>query len=441
MRETIIQFGEGVFLRGFFNDFLNTLNQSGLYDGKAVVIQPRAGGKVAKLNEQNCRYHLFLRGIENGEPMAEHREIRSISRGIDPYKDFAAYMTLADSADIRFVVSNTTEAGIAFDDSCKLTDTPCLSFPGKLTQLLYRRYQNGLKGLIFLPCELIDNNADALKSCILRYAKLWDLEQGFTEWIETENTFANTLVDRIVTGYPEAEKETMLAEIGCEDLYLNTAERFGLWVIEGNFEEELPLQKAGIPVIWTNDASPYKKRKVRVLNGAHTSTVFPALLGGVETVGEAMAHPAVRALLEKNLYAHILPMLGETQENLAFTAAVLDRFSNPYIRHKWQAISLNSISKFTVRVLPTMLDCKAARGDYPKSLVFSLACLIRYYKENDVSDDPTLTAKIKTGDIKEILADTALWGCDLSDACDAVHEALAVMKEKPMEEAIAWAIS
>lgn len=424
MKESIIQFGEGVFLRGFVDPFVDAMNKQGLYDGKAVVIQPRPGGKVKPLQEQNCRYNLFLRGIRGGEVVSEHSLIESISRCIDPYLAYEEFIALAENPDFRFVVSNTTEAGIAFDPDCCADDKPCLSFPGKVTQLLFRRYQLGLKGFIFLPCELIDNNGGALKECVLRYARHWNLEPEFSVWVENENIFANTLVDRIVTGYPENEKDILLPIAGFDDRCMDTAELFGLWVIEGNFEKELPLAAAGLPVIWTDDVSPYKKRKVRVLNGAHTSTVFPALLCGIETVGDAMNDPLIRTFLEKNLYSHILPMLGETVENLAFAGDVLERFSNPYIRHLWKSISLNSVSKFSVRVLPTMLDCRRERGEWPKSLVFSLACLIKYYRENEVSDSPDAAAFLREHDISDILANTGLWGEDLSECAPLITESL-----------------
>ena len=252
MKETVIQFGEGNFLRGFFDYFLHKMNEKGLYDGKAVVIQPRAGGKCSLLNEQNCKYNLYLRGIKDGEIVKEHTFVESISRCVDPYKDFEDYIYLADNPDFRFIVSNTTEAGIEFVDTCKFDDKPALSLPGKLTQLLYRRYKNGLNGFIILPCELIDNNGAELKKCVLKYAELWNLEAEFVNWLENENHFMNTLVDRIVTGYPNDETK----EMHPDDKFLDTAEIFHLWVIEGDFEDEFPLKKAGFNVVWTDNAKP-----------------------------------------------------------------------------------------------------------------------------------------------------------------------------------------
>lgn len=437
MKETIIQFGEGNFLRGFFDCFLDVMNKNGSYDGKAVVIQPREGGRTAGLAEQGCRYNLYLRGIENGETKQEHHYIESISRCIDPYKDFEGYMALADNPDFRFVVSNTTEAGIAFDDTCKFEDKPCKGFPAKLTQLLFRRYKNGLNGLVFLPCELIDGNGDELKKCVLRYAGFWGLESGFAEWINAENVFANTLVDRIVTGYPTdgtAGKHP-------DDKYLDTAEIFHLWVIEGDFENELPLRKSGFNVIWTDDAKPYKKIKVRILNGAHTSLVAGAILSGIETVGEAMVHETARAFLNRSVYEEILPTIGNTQESRAFAESVFDRFANPFISHKWRSIALNSVSKFSVRVLPTILEYREKNGAYPKCLTMSLAYLIYFYKNDIPEDSASATEKMKNGSIAEILSDSTLWQTDLSDMLGIVTECYAAIEKLGAKDAMKWILS
>lgn len=441
MKETIIQFGSGNFLRGFADYFVHILNEKGLYDGKIVIVQPTKNGKTKIINEQKGKYNLFLRGIVNDKEICDHIEINSVSRGIDPYADYEEYLKLAENPEMRFIISNTTEAGIEFDDNCSFTDKPALSFPGKLTQLLYHRFEMGLDGFVFLPCELIDNNGDELKKCVLQYAQLWNLGEKFKKWIENDNTFCNTLVDRIVTGYPKDEAEELGNIIGYDDKLLNTAEPFHLWVIEGNFENELPLKKAGINVIWTNDVSPYKKMKVRILNGAHTSLVFPSLLCGIETVKESLDDEILKGYLKSCLFGHILPILNKTDETVDFANSVIERFSNPYIKHLWKSISLNSVSKFSVRVLPTILNYINAKKEMPKPLVFSLACLIVYYKTNEPQDNEKVINYIKENSISNILSNTELWGMDLSQLTELITESIDKIHACGIKEALKWAMS
>lgn len=437
MKETVIQFGEGNFLRGFFDYFLDVMNKQGIYDGKAVVIQPRAGGKCALLNEQKGKYNLYLRGIEDGEVKREHHFIESISRCVDPYKAFEDYISLADNPAFRFIVSNTTEAGIEFDDTCSFDDKPCKSFPGKLTQLLYRRYKNGLDGFIILPCELIDNNGAELKKCVFEYADFWKLEEDFVSWLENENQFVNTLVDRIVTGYPDDETKAFHPD----DKFLDTAEIFHLWVIEGDFEDELPLKKAGFNVIWTDDVKPYKKIKIRILNGAHTSLVAGALLSGIETVGEAMKDETTSVFLNKCMKEEILPTIGENEESLEFANSVFDRFRNPFIQHKWRSIALNSVSKFSVRVLPTLLEYKKQNTVYPKGLTFALANLIYFYKNDNPDDAEDVLKIMKKDSIADILKNTSLWQNDLSDMTEIVSQYYEKLDKLGAKEAMKWIIS
>lgn len=392
------------------------------------------------MNEQNCKYNLYLRGIENGKEICERTEINAVSRAINPYKDFGVYLELAQNPDFRFIITNTTEAGIAFSVDDKFEDRPAKSFPAKLTQLLYARYKAGFKGFVILSCELIDNNGKELEKCVLDYAKLWSLDEDFCKWIVNENDFCNTLVDRIVTGYPKDEAEQLCTEIGYNDKLLNTAEPYHLWVIEGNYEKELPLQKAGLNVVWTDDVKAYKKMKVRILNGSHTSLVFPSMLCGVETVRESLEDKDLNAFLNTCLFEYILPALGETKENRQFANAVLERFANPYIKHMWKSISLNSVSKFTARVLPTINDYVKNHNALPKPLVFSLACLIEYYKTNDVQDDKTAVEYIKNHSIKDILSNTEFWDCDLSDMLDLVEESIDKIHSDTMRKAIKWAL-
>ena len=437
MKETVIQFGEGNFLRGFFDYFLHKMNEKGLYDGKAVVVQPIPMGRVAELNQQDCKYNLYLRGIKNGGIVKEHTFVESISRCVDPYKDFDEYMALADNPDFRFIVSNTTEAGIEFVDTCKFQDTPAVSFPAKLTQLLYRRYKNGLNGFIIFACELIDNNGAELKKCVLKYAELWGLGEDFVAWLENGNHFVNTLVDRIVTGYPNDETK----EMHPDDKFLDTAEIFHLWVIEGDFEDEFPLKKSGFNVVWTDDAKPYKKIKVRILNGAHTSLVAGALLSGIETVGEAMNDDVTYTFLNKCMKEEILPTIGENDDSIAFANAVFDRFKNPFIAHKWRSIALNSVSKFAVRDLPTLLEYKEKNGKAPKCLTLALANLIYFYKNDTPDDAENVVATMKNDSIKDILANTSLWASDLSDLEEIVTEYYNKIDALGAKETMKWIVS
>ncbi len=441
MKETVIQFGTGNFLRGFADYFIHKMNEKSLYNGKIVVVQPTKGGKSHLINEQKGVYNLYLRGIENGKEVCERTEIRSISRAVDPYINYKEYLKLAHNPDMRFIISNTTESGIEFNSACSFEDKPALSFPGKLTQLLFERFKANLPGFIILPCELIDNNGTELKKCVLQYAEHWSLGDEFINWINSENTFSNTLVDRIVTGYPKDEAEALLKEIGYDDKLLDTAEIFHLWVIEGDFENELPLKKAGFNVIWTEDVTPYKKMKVRILNGAHTSMVFPALLSGIETVGDCLNDELISNFLNTNLNKYILPVLGSTNEIEAFADAVMERFSNPYIHHLLKSIALNSVSKFSVRVLPTIIDYKNMFGEYPKTFALSLEALIIYYKNNDISDNESAVEFIRYNTLEDILKNESLWGTDLSDMLHIVNEAGARIEKQGLREAIKWAIN
>lgn len=438
MKETIIQFGEGNFLRGFVDYFIHMLNEKNLYDGKAVIVQPIENGLADVVNEQNGIYNLFLRGIENGEEKTEHTKITSVSRAINPYKDFDSFIKLAYNPEIRFVISNTTEAGIAYDESCTLFDKPPSSFPAKVTVLLYERFKAKLPGFVFFCCELIDCNAYFLKKYVLQYAKEWQLSEEFICYIETQNTFCNTLVDRIVTGYPKDEAEKLCEKIGYNDKLLDTAEIFHLWVIEGDYESELPLQKAGYNVVWTKDVAPYKKRKVRILNGAHTSMVPCAVLMGLETVGECMNNETVSTFLKGCLFEEIVPTLGSTEADISFANAVLDRFANPYIKHQLRSIALNSVSKYSVRVLPTVLEYKKQKGTYPKRLVFALAAWILFYQTDKPEDSPECVKGMKRKNIADILKDGSLWGQDISELYSLVTEIIEYIKKYGIKKAIEW---
>ena len=413
-KETVIQFGEGGFLRGFADYFFQKLQDKGLFDGSVVIVQPIEKGMCSVLEQQGCEYNLFLRGIDNGQVVDEHIHIDIISRCVNPYENFESYMKLAENPDFRFIVSNTTEAGIEYVDSNQFTDAPARSFPGKLTQLLYKRFRLGLKGFIILSCELIDHNGEELEKCCLRYADLWGLGEEFKTWLVQENDFCSTLVDRIVTGFPRDEHEELCRRIGEQDNMMDTAEIFHLWVIQGSHEDELPLQKAGFHVVWTDNVDPYKKRKVRILNGAHTSMVLGAHLYGLKTVGECLKDEKVSALLRKCIFGEIIPAIGDTEDNRKFGEAVLERFSNPFIKHMLLSIALNSVSKFRARVLPTILEYRDMFGSCPQGLTFSLAALIAFYRTDDANDSQEIMDFMKTAPVEDILKREDYWGQDLS---------------------------
>ena len=441
MRERIIQFGSGNFLRAFADAFVDTLNKKGLFDGSVVIVQSTSSKTGDTINTQNGKYHLLIRGVENGENIDSVREIDCISRCVNANADFDGFLSLAHNPDMIFIVSNTTEAGIVYDSSCEFSDKPQSSFPGKLTRLLFERFKSGLGGFIILACELIDNNADELKACVLKYAEQWALGEDFTRWVVGENSFCNTLVDRIVSGFPKSESEKLFERIGESDMLLDAAEPYHLWVIEGNFENELPLEKGGVNVIWTDSVSQYKKRKVRVLNGSHTSLVFPALLCNVETVSEAVADKQLYEFLNACLYGCILPVLGENESNLSFAKAVLERFRNPYLAHRWESISLNSVSKFSARVLPTVDDTVNKGGEPPVPLCFSLASLVYYYKTFEPKDIKAAVDYIKENSLGDILENAELWGKDISYLLPAVQLCYGKIETLGIREALGWVLS
>ena len=408
--ERVIQFGEGGFLRGFVDWMIHKVNAKSDFNGSVVVVQPIEMGMCDMLSAQDCLYTHVIRGVEG----VEKDLIDVISRCVKPYEDFDAYLKLAENPDFRFVVSNTTESGIVFSDEDKITDAPPKTFPAKVTLLMKRRYELGLGGFIFLPCELIDRNGDNLKACVLKYADLWQLGDGFKKWVEEENVFTNTLVDRINTGYPKGED----LGLGYEDNMVNTSEFFHLWVIETehDLEKELPFSSADLNVIVTRDKlEMYRTRKVRILNGAHTSLVPYALLEGFDTVKSCIDDEGMREHVRKCVFDEIIPTLDLPKDELeSYAASVIERFSNPYIKHYLSSIALNSVSKFKVRVLPSILEYVKRYGKTPTTLVFSLAKLIEFYKVGTPNDAPEVIEFIKNHTVEEILANTELFGTDIS---------------------------
>ena len=394
-KEKVLQFGEGGFLRAFVDEMFDQLNNAGLFDGGVTVVQPIERGMVPVLNEQDGLYTLLLRGLEEGVPVSRERVIRIIQRGVNPYTDYETYIASAQNPDLRFVVSNTTEAGIAYNGEDRLSDRPPKSFPGKVTAFLWERFTffKGAKdkGLVFLPCELIDDNGAELRKIVLRLCAEWQLGPDFTRWVEESCIFTSTLVDRVVTGYPKDEAAAICERLGYEDSMLDTGEVFHFWAIEGPecLAEELPFQKLGLNVLFAEDISAYKRRKVRILNGAHSSLTPVALLCGLSTVGEVMEDADLRRYVERVLYEEVIPTLDLPREDLlSFAKAVLDRFANPYIHHQLTSIALNSTSKWRVRVLPSVEAYLKEKGKLPPLLTFSFAALLALMEEHrpDIED-------------------------------------------------------
>ena len=418
--ERVIQFGEGGFLRGFVDWMIAKINDNSDFDASVVVVQPIENGMCDILTEQNCVYTHLIRGVEG----VDKTVVDVISRCVKPYDNFNEYLALAEQPEFRFIVSNTTESGIVFSAEDKITDAPPKSFPAKLTLLLKRRYELSLPGFIFLPCELIDRNGDNLKKCILQYADLWNLGEGFIKFVNEENIFTNTLVDRINTGYPKGEN----IDLGYEDKMLNTSEYFHLWVIETDYdlEAEIPFSKADLNVIITkNELEMYRTRKVRILNGAHTSLVPYALLSGKDTVKSCVDDPVMREHIRKCVFDEIIPTLDLPREELVdYAESVITRFENPYIKHYLSSIALNSVSKFKVRVLPSILEYIKRFGKMPETLIFSFAKLIEFYKTDMTNDAPEVVDFMKKSSVEDILKNTELWGEDLSFLADEVKKCL-----------------
>ncbi len=390
----VLQFGEGNFLRGFVDYMIDVANEKGVFDGSVVIVKPIAFGNLNKFHEQECQYTLSLRGKENGETKVINRIITCISDAVDTLNDFAKYEDYAKCESLRFIVSNTTEAGIVYDETDKMYPAPPKTYPGKLTKFMYYRYRhfNGdvNKGFIVIPCELIEDNGTALKKCVHQFAQLWNLGSDFEKWVDEACIFCSTLVDRIVTGYPKDEVDAMCEEFGYKDNLLDTGELFALWVIESDkdISAELPLDKAGLPVIFTDNQKPYRERKVRILNGAHTSFVLASYLAGNDYVLESMEDPTVRKFFMSTVFDEIIPTLSLPKEECeAFANAVIERFENPFIKHALLSISLNSVSKWKSRCMPSLKGYVEKFNEIPKHLGFSIAALMSFYTGTEIREN------------------------------------------------------
>lgn len=463
--ERVLQFGEGNFLRAFAEDFIDRMNETAGFDSKVVVCQPgsRSPAGADRINGQNGLYTLLLRGREKGQKVQEERIISCISRCLNLYRDYDVWMECARNPKLRYIICNTTEAGIVYKEDCCREDRPPVSYPAKLTQFLYERYrifgrEQG-KGFVILACELIEDNGKVLKEYVLRHAHKWGLEEGFIRWLQEENVFCSTLVDRIVPGYPAQRAEKMCRDLGYEDALLDIGEPFALWVIEGPkwLKEELPFERAKLPVIICEDHRPYKQRKVRILNGAHTSMAAGAYLAGFNVVRDCMQDPVIRGFMEKAVQEEIIPTLplpiGELK---SFAASVTERFDNPFIDHALLSIALNSTAKWRARVLPSLKAYMEKTGNLPCCLTSSFAFYLAFYRgdkvmeeglrvmrgsqEYFVKDDRAVleffAAHSKDDDrrlVQDVCAKTEFWGEDLGRITgfpEAVTKALEAIRDK-----------
>ena len=388
--EKVLQFGEGNFLRAFVDYWFDVSNEKVGWNGKCCLVQPIAPGLAKLINAQEGLYTLYLRGRQNGEKVDAKRVISSVSRCLNPYEkeDYDAMMQVAVSDDLEYIVSNTTEAGIVYDPACQANDCPPSSFPAKLTQVLLARYNAKKPGVVVLSCELIDNNGKELLKCVNQYIDQWGLDDGFKKWVNEDCTFCSTLVDRIVPGRirDAAEVARLEEENGYHDELIDVGEIFGVWNIEGPawLEDKLPFKAAGLNCPVVPDVTPYKKRKVRILNGAHTGFVLGAYLAGFDIVRDCMHDDVIRGFMNKMLLEEVVPILPLDQEDCKqFAAAVEDRFNNPFVNHELMSISLNSTSNWRARNMPSLLEYVEKNGTLPTCLSMGLAAYIAFYS-NDI---------------------------------------------------------
>ena len=432
----VLQFGEGNFLRTFTDAYFDALNKEG-GEYEVNVVKPRAGGSLEKFVNQNNRYHVILRGVSEGKAKEKAVEITVLKSVFSLSENPERYFSLAKEEELKIITSNTTEAGIRFDEKDKISDIANATYPAKLTAFLYERYLAGKAGVYILPAELIDDNAEKLKNCVNEYIGFWKLPEGFKKWNEKENYYCNTLVDRIVSGYPKDEKtEKHLTElIGVKDVLMTVGEPFGLWAIEkkGEIERYIKAGKHNIEVVLTNDVKYYKKRKVRVLNGSHTNLVYAGLWQGKHTVYDCMTDEKLLKFVNDTLKKEIIPFVSsDIDATTEFAESVKERFLNPYLNHELTSIALNSIDKWKTRVLPSFKDYYEKNGKVPENLTKGFASIMAAYKVAKKGEDgkyyaelPARTVEIKDdekylgyfvsgGCVIKFMQDESVWGEDLT---------------------------
>ena len=432
----ILQYGEGNFLRTFVDVYFDTLNKNGQGRYAVNIVKPITFGSLERFEKQGNKYHIVLRGMENGETVENVYKVDSLANVIDPFVDYEAYVALAKDPELKVIVSNTTEAGICYNAADAMDGFDGITYPAKLTKFLYERFNAGLDGVYLLPVELIDNNADELKKCVDKYIALWNLPEAFKTWNDEQNFYCNTLVDRIVSGYPRDEETKAHLEelIGEKDELMSIGEPFGLWAVEkkGDIANYVKEGVHNIEVVLTDNIGYYKKRKVRVLNGSHTNLVPAALMLGAVTVYDCMVDEKLAAFVEKTLKDEIIPYVSnDIAATTVFANSVKDRFMNPFLNHQLVSISLNSISKWRARVLPSFKDYYAEHGEVAPNLTVGFSYLMALYssiqkkgdkymvqvpnREIELKDDlPYLEYFANGNEIKAFMAEESVWGEDLT---------------------------
>ncbi len=462
----VVQFGEGNFLRAFVDYMIDIANEKGVFDGNVAIVKPISFGSLENFHKQNNNYTVVLRGKENGETVEETRVITCVEQVVDCTQDLTGFLALAELDSLRFVVSNTTEAGITLDEKDHFDGLP-ETYPGKLTKFLYTRYEafcgDESKGLIMLPVELIEHNGKKLKECVLALVRAWNLPEDFARWVENSCVFCTTLVDRIVTGHPRDKAGEFFEKLGYEDLLIDICEPFALWVIESekDISAELPLHTIGLPVVFTDNLKPYRDRKVRVLNGAHTASVLAAYLCGESIVRDCMCHPVIGQFIRRVVMHEIVPLVQLPAEDvIRFAESVFERFENPFIDHALLSISLNSVSKWKARVLPTFRDYYENHQSLPPLITFSFAALLAFYRSSDLRQDGLYARRVDGTEyvvhddeavlrffaensslddaayVKNIASEESFWGEDMSaypEFTKMVRDYLAAIAEDPLQ--------
>lgn len=433
----VLQYGEGNFLRTFVDVYFDTLNKNGQGEYAVNIVKPIAFGSLERFAKQNDKYHIVLRGMENGKTVENVYKVESLESVIDPFAEQERYLSLARDPELKIIVSNTTEAGICYHAEDRQDGFDDVTYPAKLTKFLLERFNAGLSGVYLLPVELIDNNADELKKCVDRYIELWHLPEAFKTWNDTQNYYCNTLVDRIVSGYPRDEetKEHLERLIGEKDELMSIGEPFGLWAVEkkGDIAKYIRDGVHNIEVVLTNDIGYYKKRKVRVLNGSHTNLVPTGLMLGAVTVYDCMVDEKLSAFVENTLQREIIPYVSkDIAATTAFANSVKERFMNPFLNHQLTSIALNSISKWRARVLPSFKDYYSEHGKIAPCLTIGFSYLMALYssvqkrgntyeavlknRTIELKDDlPYLEFFVNQNPIVSFMSDKDVWGEDLTE--------------------------